>query len=283
MTKHMTTNGTNGLAKKIVAVVAFFVSLAVNGLAGTTIIGGNTTAQVSDSYPNLFAPAGVTFAIWGVIYLLLIMFCVRLFITPKNQTKKTTQLLEQVTEKFILLSGLNAVWLIAWQYRVLWLSVLLIIAMLITLIKISFVLTEHKTIGWDWLTIKLPFSVYFGWITVATIANITTFLVSINWNGWGIADQTWTVLILIVGAVIGMTTAFKHHSWPYLAVFVWGYYGIWLKHTSAVGHHSKYPAVISTLQILLAIIAVAAIWLMYKWPQGSIAGQNEPKTKAPAK
>lgn len=253
---------------RIVAVVVFAVSLVVNGLASTTLLGGNTTAEVSDAYPNLFAPAGVTFAIWGVIYLLLIAFCVRLFVRVKGSTKETAALMHPLMNHFVVVNVLNAVWLFAWQYRVLWLSVLLIIAMLVTLIRISALFFDKKMVMADWVTLKLPFSIYFGWITVATIANITTFLVSTGWDGGGVSPEIWTVVMLLVGAAIGMTTAFRRHDWPYLAVFVWANFGIWLKHISPNGHDNQYAAVIALLLALLPLMVVRTGWLAYQWPKG---------------
>lgn len=253
---------------KISGVVAFFLSLAVNGLANTTILGGNNTAEVSDSYPNFFAPAGVTFGIWGIIYTLLLLFCIRLFITPKDKQSLPNDKLVEVSRYFAVVSLINFIWIFAWQYRIMWLSVLLIIGMLYSLIKISKILYLQKMSNLDWLSIKLPFSIYFGWITVATIANITIFLVSVNWSGWGISEILWTIIILIVGAVIGLITAFKRKDWVYLSVFVWAYFGIWLKHKSVDGWNNSYPSIINTLLILMLIFLGGVLYISYKYPKG---------------
>lgn len=257
------------MTAKLWTVLVFVASLALNGLAGTTILGGNTTAQVSDSYPNLFAPAGVTFAIWGVIYLLLIGFCVRLFVKlGKKHDKEADKLAVSLLSDFMTVSVLNAVWLLAWQYRVLWLSVIFIIAMLVFLVRINLKTQGKKLNLVDWATINLPFSVYFGWVTVATIANITVWLVSIGWNGGGIAPETWTVTILVIGAAVGMFNAWRMKNAAYVAVFVWAYFGIWLKHTSTVGHNLMYPTVIFTLGWLLAALVMSTAWLGYAYPKG---------------
>lgn len=257
------------MSMKITAVVAFVASMIVNGLAGTTILGGNTTAQVSDSYPNLFAPAGVTFAIWGVIYLLLAVFCVRLFIKPKRQTAETGELMHGLTKSFITVTVLNTAWLFAWQYQVMWLSVILIVAMLVVLAKISTLTFDRRLPNLDWISLKLPFSIYFGWITVATIANITAFLVSLDWNGWGLPSEAWTAIVLLVGLTIGVATALRRQNWPYLAVFVWAYFGIWLKHTSMNGHDNAYSTLISLLTMTTLALGLLTLWLAYKWPKGT--------------
>jgi hypothetical protein len=253
---------------KIFAVMIFVASLVVNGLAGTTILGGNTTAEVSDSYSNLFTPAGATFVIWGLIYSLLTVFCIRLFIRQKYQTKEIGTLMARLTGYFIIASSLNALWLIAWQYRVLWLSVLLMVAILVTLIKASSLTFNRRLTNLDWVSLKLPFSIYFGWITVATIANVTAFLVSVGWNGWGISAEIWALIVLTVGAIIGIITALSKYDWAYLAVFVWAYFGIWLKHTSTTGYDNAYESVITLLVYLIPIFALLTLWLAYWWPKG---------------
>lgn len=252
------------LINKYTVAAIFALSLVVNALAGTTIIGGNTTAQVSDSYPNLFAPAGFTFAIWGIIYLLLVLFCVRLFVNREDQSEEISGLTQKLSKYFAVVTLLNTFWLFTWQYRILWLSALVIIAMLIALIKLTELTKSPRLSLIDWLSLKLPFSVYFGWITVATIANITTLLVSANWDGFGLKPETWAIVILIIGSIIGVITAFSRTDWAYMLVFIWAYFGIWSKHTSAEGYNGVYSSVVSLLQLILPIFAILFVLLAYK-------------------
>lgn len=106
---------------------------------------------------------------------------------------------------------------------------------------------------------RLPFSVYFGWITVATIANITVFLVSIGWNGFGIPESFWTVVVLLVGAMIGSWWMLRDRFVPYGLVLIWAYAAILFKHLSASGFDGKYPSVVGTgvfcLSVFVGIIA----------------------------
>lgn len=253
---------------KGLATAAFVVMLVLNGLAGTTILGGNTTADVSDAFPNLFAPAGVTFAIWGLIYLGLAAYVVRQFTTLGSTDRSKDALIKEITPLFLVTSVLNATWIVAWQYRLISLSAVLIIGILVTLIALTARLCTKQYSLVDYLAIRLPFSIYFGWLTVATIANITVWLVSVNWGGFGISPEAWTSLILVVGALIGMTTAIMRSDWAYLAVFVWAYAGIWLKHTSTTGFSGDYPAVITTALALLAVLAGITLYLAARWPTG---------------
>ena len=242
----------------------FAVTMVLNGLAGSTaVLGGVNTAQVSDSFPNLFAPAGVTFAIWGVIYLLVAGFI--LYVFGIGRSKKSTLTIDVLTDVTKLLTvnlALNGMWILAWQYKVLWLSVLLMIALLATLIKIADLLRSQRVSGVEYVQTKLPFSVYFGWITVATVANITTFLVSVNWNGFGIKASSWMVAVLLVAATIGIVTALRNRDAAYLTVFVWAFGGILLKHVSPDGFNGRYPGTIITLSIVLPVLITLCLQLV---------------------
>jgi len=244
-----------------IALAAFVAMLVVNAIAGSTNwMGGVTTAEVSDSFPNLFAPAGYTFAIWGVIYLALTVFVARLFGVVRTDKKPlATKQLNEVVKLFAVSSLLNAAWLFAWQYKVMWLSVILMVLLLVVLLKIFHMLHTQTMGPKERLFVGVPFSIYAGWISVATIANVTTWLASIQWNGWGLSDGTWMVAVLLVGAVIGLVTALRFKDWVYLVVFVWAYAGILVKHLSPAGFDGKYPSTIVALTILLAVFVSVGI------------------------
>ena len=247
---------------KIAAVVAYVAMVAVNAAANILPINNITTGAVSDSYPNLFAPAGITFSIWGLIYLLLGAYSVFQFVTKKDS--KTQHFIETVSIYFILTSLINAVWIFAWHYRIIWLTVVLMLSLLICLIKIADVIQKEKLTKQEKWLIKVPFGVYFGWITIATIANITAFLVSIGWNGFELPDSTWMIIILIVGFVICSLTMLRYNNVAYGLVPVWAYGGILLKHTSPTGFNNAYPYVIITTSSLLVVLLLVNGYLLLK-------------------
>lgn len=250
----------NELAK-IVAAAAYVAMIAVNYLANALPIGGRTTGAVSNAYPNLFAPAALTFAIWGVIYLLLAGYAAFGF-TKEGKNKE--ELLRKINPLFIATSLLNIVWIIAWHYDYIGVSVVIMTALLILLIKIADILRGEKfTAKENWL-IAAPFSVYFGWITVATIANVTVFLVSIGWNGFGVADAVWTSMILFIGAGIGIWRFRKDRNSAYLLVLIWAYLGILFKHLSAGGFDGQYPLVIASVVAALVLFAYFGVKTSYK-------------------
>lgn len=243
----------NSLLKKISVLVAYVIMVGFNVLAVTLPLAGRDTGSISDSFPNLFAPAGFTFSIWSIIYLLLLVYVIYQFTRTKDG------LIAKVNRLFIINALLNAAWIFSWHYLFLGISVFIMVGLLFTLIKIADVLrAEQLTTQQTWL-VRLPFSIYFGWITVATIANITTLLVSINWSGFGVSEVFWTVLILLVGTAIGIWRMQIDRFFPYGLVLVWAYGGILAKHVSSAGFAGAYPAVIATvlLCILLQLIATA--------------------------
>lgn len=248
---------------KLLLVCAFVVAMTLNGLAGsTTLLGGVNTADVSNNYQNLFTPAGSTFAIWGVIYLLMLSFVLYVLGVGRNQTSsaKNATLTHIATLATINLV-INSTWIIAWQYQILWLSVLLIIALLINLALIVERLKRVDVKVSEYVQLKLPFSIYFGWVTVATVANIATWLVSIQWNGFGIIEQIWMIIITAVAALIGLYVGLRNQDIAYLAVFIWAFTGILNRHISNNGYNGAYPEVIVTIIIVLTIIAACILML----------------------
>ena len=248
---------TANITVKVLVTVTFLVMVAVNGLANAIPLNGRQTGEVSDMYGNLFAPAGITFAIWGVIYLLLglhVLYQWGIFHQPES---RNGPLLSKVGILFSISSVANTAWIFAWHYDFIWLSALLIISILVLLILITRELQTVELTRREGLLVRLPFSVYFGWITVATVANITAWLVSIDWSGWGLSEPTWAVVIIAVAAAIGTTTMLRNRDFAYGLVLIWAFVGILLKHTMDTGFAGKYPEVITTTIACLAVFAVS--------------------------
>jgi hypothetical protein len=246
---------------KLLAGVLYAAMVYVNYLATSLPINNRSTGAISDAYPNLFAPAGLTFAIWGVIYLLLGGHVVYQFI---KGGAKHDALLQKINPLFIASSVANIAWIYAWHYDYIGLSVLIMAALLVCLIKIADIIRTQKLSGWSKALIATPFSIYFGWITVATIANITVFLVSIGWNGFGIADYLWTSAILLVGAGLGIARLLKDRQSAYGFVLIWAYLGILLKHMSVTGFAGAYPSVIVTVVLCLVLFVFFVGKVLYK-------------------
>lgn len=238
----------NTFMLKLTAAVTFIIMIAANIMATLGVFNGTPTAQVSNAYPNLFAPAAGTFAIWGVIYALLGIFTIYQFITVKNP-----QLLDKVRTLFAVSSAANTLWIVSWSYYLIGLALVLMIVLLISLGSIS------NTLKNEGFFLRLPFGIYFGWITVATIANVTTFLVSIGFDGFLFSESTWTIIVLGLGTIIGSVTAIRNKDFPYSLAVIWGYIGILVKHVSVRYYAGQYPEIITALTVCLIVLAVVGV------------------------
>jgi hypothetical protein len=235
---------------KIIAGGTYFAMIVVNFLANALPINNRSTGAISEAYPNLFAPAGITFSIWGLIYLLLAGYVIYQFV---NKDKKIEGLFKKINPLFIATSIANISWIFAWHYDYIGLSVIIMAVLLYMLIRIADILRKQKFTSFSKLFISTPFSIYFGWITVAAIANTTVFLVSIGWKGFGIADFVWTSIILLVGALIGILRMRKDKNITYGLVLIWAYLGILFKHLTAQGFGGQYPNIIATVIVCLVL------------------------------
>ncbi len=253
----------DNLAIKGTVIVTYLGMLVTNVLANALPINGVGTGAVSDAYENLFAPAGITFAIWGVIYLLLLVYSFfQLGIILKESNEKRSDLIKNIGILFSISSLANIVWIFSWHYDQMVLALILIVVMLLCLIFISQITRKEDLSLRERFFIKTPFSIYFGWITVATIANVVVVLVKFNWGGLGISPALWTMLILGVGTLIGIATMLRNRDLGYGLVFLWAYGGIIIKHTTFF--EGAYPSVIMTAGICMGFFLVAGAYLMIR-------------------
>jgi hypothetical protein len=190
----------------------------MNYLANALPINGKTTGELSDSFPNLFVPAGITFSIWGVIYLLLLLFCLVQFFEA-NQAN-----VAQIGWLFAATCIFNALWIVCWHYGKLPLSLLVMLGLMVSLIFINM-----RLAGTSNILFKAAFGIYLGWICIATIANVTAMLVHYNWNGWGIFPEIWTMAMILAGMIITVLAIRKFDN-PWIGFpVVWAFTGILIK------------------------------------------------------
>jgi len=239
-------------------VIIFIGTVIVNVLANIIPINGITTGELSDLYPNLFVPAGITFSIWGLIYLLLGIFTVyQLLVALKSNYGQNT-FVDDIGIWNIVLGIGNMLWILLWHYKYVGLSVIVMIVMLLSLIVIYKKLQIGRGVSpkKEVFLVHINFSVYLGWISIATIANITAFLVDINWNGLGIAPSTWTVIVMSVGMMLALFFIYRNQDIFYALVVNWAFLGIYLKRT-APGVEAVRPVI--TWSIIGMIVLTATI------------------------
>ena len=249
---------------KILNVISFIVLIGINALAELLPIGGKTTGEISKQYPSLFTPAPITFSVWGVIYLLLLMFILYGCGVFGNK-KPADEVFSVIGVLFSVSCLFNVGWLLLWHFDFIGLSVLAIIGLLVTL-----VFTEKRLKGLrgntlSFISVNAPFDIYYGWIITATISNISVFLVKIGWNGFGLSESFWTSLVLIIGAVITFLVVVTDNKRLSGFTVIWGYIGILISHFTKYG--GKYTAVIvfAFLGIGIMLISILTVTIKKKF------------------
>jgi hypothetical protein len=236
--------------RQVVTVLAYVVTLALNAAATTIPLGGQATNVISDSFHVYVIPAGYVFAIWGLIYTLLGVFTVWQAL-PRNRADGTARALGWLPA----LSGLlNSVWIVLFQFRIFPLTVPVIVALLVTLIAIHFRLWDRRdtlTGGRFW-AIRAPWSVYLGWITVATIANVAQTLSYLGFTGFGIEPTFLAVVVLLTGVAIASRFVFRFGDAAYGWVIVWAYVGVAVKESGT-------PLVAGTALVGAVIVAALVV------------------------
>ncbi|MBS3783551.1 MAG: tryptophan-rich sensory protein [Anaerolineae bacterium] len=214
--------------RQVINVAAVFATIALNGLANALPLNGLTTGEISDRFDVYFVPAGYVFSIWGLIYLALVAFAVYQALPSQRDSPR----LRRVGYLFALSCVANVAWLFFWHYEVFPLTIVAMVALLLLLIAVYVRLGIGRSTvpaAERWL-VRLPFSIYLGWVTVATIANATSLLDYLNWSGWGISPEIWTVIMLIAATGITAAVTFTRGDIAYGLVIVWAFAGIAVKH-----------------------------------------------------
>jgi len=242
------------IIRQISVVIALIITIAVNILSNAIPLNGLTAGEISDSFDVYFVPAGYVFSIWSVIYLGLIAYAVFQLLPEQRENPR----LRQTGWWFVLSCAANSIWLFLWHYGYFALSVVAMLTLLISLIVIYLRLgIGQQTVpaGERWL-VQLPFSVYLGWVTVATIANITAFLDFVNWNGFGVSPEIWTFIMLGVATVVAALMAFTRQDIAYLLVLIWAFIGIGVEQadTPQITNAAYLAAAIITIIVVLVII-----------------------------
>jgi hypothetical protein len=225
----------SSLALAILNLSGFAGTVVVNWLAVSLPINNKTTGELSDQYPNLFVPAGLTFSIWGLIYLLLAVFVIYQLISAARKNTRDVSFTERIGVFFFVSSAANIGWIFAWHYEKVALSLLIMLVLLGALITVYVRLNigRRETSNVEKYLVYLPFSLYLGWITIATVANVTAVLVHFNWNGFGLPGQFWTVVVLVVCVAVTLIMLFYRKDIFYSIVADWAFVGILLKRLAA--------------------------------------------------
>lgn len=244
---------------KWINTLAFAAMVTVNALANLLPLGGNTTGQISEAYPNLFTPAPYTFAIWGLIYLMMAVFVLYQWELFDNGLF-SADVREDIGLWFAVSCVLNIGWLFLWHYKKIGLSTLCIALLLVSLIVIGRRLNGAGGNLLQRLAAKGGFSLYLGWIIAATIANLAVFLTKIGWNGFGLSADLWTVAALLLGSVIAIAVVVFGGNTIAGFSILWAFGGILYRHISPAYLDCSHPFVIAAA-VLGEILLLTALCL----------------------
>lgn len=243
-------------------IVALIITIAVNYLSNNGMINGETMGSVSAEYRNLFTPAGYAFSIWGLIYLLLIGFVV--FQGKNIFREKANAVAVSATKEigwwFILSCLANCLWIFAWLNHFILLSVLIMVFLLFTLLKIVINTRMEMENGplKKFAFVWWPFCIYTGWISVALIANVAAYLTKIGWDGFGISEVTWTIIMIGIAGGINVFMTWHRNMREFALVGVWALVAI------AVGNQQEIPAIFQTALAMAAIVFLSLSWHGFK-------------------
>lgn len=246
--------------RQIVTVTTAVLMITANILANALPINNLTTGEISDSFPVLFVPAGYVFSIWGVIYLGIVAFMVYQALPAQRENPR----LRRAGYWFALGSVANSIWIFLWHYQQFALSLVAMLVLLASLI-LSYLRLDIGRVsarGAEKWAINAPFSIYLGWITVATVANVTVVLYDAGWNGFGLAPQTWAVIMLIVATVVAALVIFTRRDVAYSVVIIWAFVGIVVKQAAE-------PSVAITAGLMAGVVLLLLLgrWFMTRLPQ----------------
>lgn len=245
----------------IANLLAFLAVVVINYLAVSLPIAWNTTWALSDLYPNLFTPAGITFSIWGLIYLSLFWFVVWQIVDLYK--KQSNGITKKIWIWFVISCLANISWIFSWHYKQVLLSVVIMLIFLIVLSVISYKVEMWKKLWtrWDKLLVQIPFSLYLWWISVAIIANISAWLVNMWWGARGASDIFWTITVIIVAALLALLSLYKKYNVIFALVVIWAFIGIIIKRVAVDPVYAS--GIIWTLGVCIAVIS-AGIGLKFE-------------------
>ncbi|MGO4936494.1 TspO/MBR family protein [Fundicoccus sp. Sow4_H7] len=241
----------NTKMKSWINLIVFIVTLFINALGSLGYINGMSQKAVSDKYHTLITPAPFTFSIWGLIYLLVLFSLIMMIIKEKETSVK--KLINIFTPIFLLSSILNILWIVTFSYEKIGISTVLIFMLLISLTTINKKLVENRREISFRLT-SIAFGLYAGWLTIATVVNVSAFLVSVEWNGLGISPAIWAPVILFISIFIVLGINIKLNNAIYPLPIAWAYFGIF-NELNREGNQANYAQYIKPV-IIFGIIAL---------------------------
>lgn len=234
--------------------VALIIMIVINYLSGTGIFNGKTIAKVSSEYQNLFTPAGYAFSIWGLIYSGMLGFVIYYGRSLFKPVKNEDQTVLQINWWFTISCLANSLWVLAWLYGYIFLTVLLMMLLFISLLKIvvSTKMGSPNVPLKELIFLRWPFGIYSGWMSVALIANVAAYLTKTGWNGFGISETAWTIVMFVIAALVHIFMIWERTMIEFALVAMWALIAI-----AVANQHNDstvfWGAIVTTIIIVINI------------------------------
>lgn len=246
----------------ILNAISFFIHLSLSFLIQLKVFNTKDVGEISDQYRSLFTPSGKTFLIWSVIYISLVAFCIYHLVNAfkNDKSHKANIDLQKIGPLFIINNLFTAAWLIFWVNDNMFICVLLILVQLLTLIMMHLRLNIHDASQSfaSKLFTQFPLSIYLGWISIATIANVSTWLTSISWHGWGVSRINWTITMIAIATFLTVGVINRKKNVFFGLVVLWAFYGILTRRSAE--NPVEYEPIIVVLYGAMGIVALSSLF-----------------------
>jgi hypothetical protein len=238
--------------------LSLILTLLVNALANILPINGITTGEVSDQIDSLFTPAGYVFSIWGLIYLALFVFAIYQLL-PSQQANER---IDRIGIWFILGNIFNAIWIFMWHYQQFALSLVMMLGLLVSLLMVytRLEIGRKAPVGAERWLLELPFGIYLGWISVATIANVSIVLILLDIGVFVLNQYLWMIVVLAVGTALGVLMAFLRKEFAYPLVVIWAFVGIAMRRMDL-------PVIMISASIGALVVLLVLIVRLFRKPK----------------
>lgn len=244
--------------KKILAITNFLsviLVLLINGLSQSQRWNNTTVGEISNKFGNLFTPAPYAFSIWGLIFLMLIIYGIYQLYSAFSNTPDS-HYIEKTSWWFTLANIGNASWVVAFTYDQILLSVGIMIIILVSLLQVVVRtnMNKEKVSFKVHALVRTPISLYAGWITVATIANFSAYFASIDLMGSELTQIIWTIALITIAVLLNTLMVWTRNMHTYGAVAVWALLAIYIRHDQSIESVAYYALVSAiTLVVIIAL------------------------------
>ncbi len=262
--------------RQISIIIVTIITLTINSLATTLPLNNKTTAELSDSFLVRFVPAGYVFSVWGIIYTGLIAYTVWQAL-PKNRENAR---MRSIGWWFVLGSVANTLWLVFWHYQHVAITLPIMLVLLGTLIYTVIVFKKIPASRLaERICVDVPFSIYLGWISVATVVNATVVLFD---NGLKPADDVailTAVGLVVVAVLLAVSQRVLRRDTAYGMVIAWALYGVGVKQGIYLnaGLMPAAPLLVTVASYAAQALAIVlALW----WAADRISGLMRKQTVA---